>query len=162
MEQAEILEIKAKKLVGIKVITSLADDKTSLLWKRFMQSRKAIENTVNQDLFSVQLYGENFINGEFDSQSVFEKWAAMEVTDFSMIPKGLQELEIPPGLYAVFTHKGTANEFARTSKLIFEEWLPASEYSLDDRPHFEVLGKEYKGPENPDSREKIWIPVKNK
>lgn len=160
MEQPEILEIKTKKLVGIKLITSLADDKTSLLWKRFMQSREAIENTVNEDLFSVQLYGKNFIKGEFDSLSVFEKWAAMEVSGFSIIPKGLQQLEIPAGLYAVFTHEGTANEFAKTSKFIFEDWLPVSGYDLDDRPHFEVLGKEYKGPEHPDSREKIWIPVK--
>lgn len=162
MEQPEILEIKTKKLIGIKVTTSLADDKTSLLWKRFMQCRDAIENTINQDLFSVQLYGDIFIKGAFDSQSVFEKWAAMEVSGFSVIPKGVQQLEIPAGLYAVFTHKGTANEFAETSKFIFEDWLPASEYSLDDRPHFEVLGEDYKGPENPDSREKIWIPIKHK
>lgn len=162
MEQPDIVEIKTKKLVGIKVITSLADDKTSLLWKRFMQSRDAIKNNINEDLFSVQLYSEEFIKGEFDSQTVFEKWAAMEVYDFTIIPKGLQQLEIPAGLYAVFTHQGTAKEFAETSKAIFAEWLPSSDYSLDDRPHFEVLGEEYKGPENPASREKIWIPVISK
>lgn len=160
MQEPEIIDIKTKKLVGIKVSTSLADDKTSLLWKRFMQSKEAIKNNINQDLYSVQLYGNNFIKGDFDSQSVFEKWAAMETQDHSFIPKGLQPLEIPGGLYAVFTHHGTAREFAKTSKFIFEEWLPPSKYTLDDRPHFEILGEEYKGPDNPDSKEKIWIPVK--
>ncbi|MCM8569989.1 GyrI-like domain-containing protein [Gramella jeungdoensis] len=162
MQEPEIIEIEEKKLVGIKVSTSLANDKTSLLWKRFMQSRDAIKNNKNDDLFSVQIYGEKFINEEFDSQSVFEKWAAMETQDHSFIPKGLQALEIPAGLYAVFVHHGTAKEFAETSKFIFQDWLPASDYNLDNRPHFEVLGEEYKGPEDPDSKEKIWIPIKSK
>lgn len=162
MKSPEIFHIKGKKLVGIKVTTSLADDKTSLLWKRFMSSRKAIQNEKSQDLFSVQVYGENFIKGEFDTNSVFEKWAAMEVINFDSIPKGLQQLEIPEGDYAVFNHKGTAQQFAETSQFIFEKWLPNSEYSLEARPHFEVLGKEYKGPENPESEEKIWIPIKKK
>ena len=162
MQQPEIIEIEEKMLVGIKVSTSLADDKTSLLWKRFMQSREAIRNNKNDDLFSVQIYGENFIREEFDSQSVFEKWAAMETIDHSFIPKGLQKLEIPAGMYAVFIHHGTAKEFAETAKFIFEDWLPASEYVLDNRPHFEVLGKEYKGPDDPGSKERIWIPVKKR
>ncbi|TBW29298.1 GyrI-like domain-containing protein [Gramella sp. KN1008] len=162
MQQPEIKEIEEKKLVGIKVSTTLADDKTSLLWKRFMQSRDAIKNNKNEDLYSVQIYGEKFMKEEFDSQSVFEKWAAMETEDHSFIPKGLQKLELPAGLYAVFIHHGTANEFAETAKFIFEDWLPSSQYVLDNRPHFEVLGEEYKGPDNPDSMERIWIPVKEK
>ncbi len=162
VKSPEIKHIKAKKLVGIQVSTSLADDKTSLLWKRFMSSREAIRNEKSQDLFSVQVYGENFIKGDFDSNSVFEKWAAIEVKNFDFIPKGLQKLEIAEGDYAVFTHHGTAQQFAETSKFIFEEWLPKSEYELEPRPHFEVLGENYKGPENPESEEKIWIPVKKK
>ncbi|WP_227009012.1 GyrI-like domain-containing protein [Christiangramia fulva] len=158
----KIQHITAKKLVGIKIATSLADDKTSLLWKRFMNLKDAIQNEVNTDLFSVQVYGENFISGDFDTNSVFEKWAAIEVNNFDFIPKGLQKLIIPEGDYAVFTHKGTAQQFAETSKFIFEDWLPNSDYQLEARPHFEVLGKDYKGPEDPKSEEKIWIPVKKK
>lgn len=162
MKSPEIKHIIGKKLVGIKVSTSLAHDKTSLLWKRFMSLRNTIRNEESQDLFSVQVYGENFIKGDFDSNSVFEKWAAMEVKNFEFIPKGLQKLEIPEGDYAIFTHHGTAQQFAETSKFIFENWLPDSDYNLEPRPHFEVLGKEYKGPENPESEERIWIPVKKK
>lgn len=162
MKEPEILEIDTKKLVGIKVSTSLADDKTSLLWKRFMQYKEAIMNTVNDELYSVQFYNEQFIQGEFDSQSVFEKGAAMEVKDYAEIPKGLQEMKIEAGLYAVFIHQGTSKEFAETAKTIFEQWIPNSKYQLDDRPHFEVLGKEYKGPDDPGSKEKIYIPIKKK
>jgi AraC family transcriptional regulator len=63
------------------------------------------------------------------------------------------------GLYAVFIHKGAASEGKRTFSYIFGPWLPASEYSIDDRPHFEILGKKYKN-EDPCSEEEIWIPIK--
>ena len=160
MKDPEIIEMESKKLVGISLHTSLADDKTALLWKRFMKKKDDISNKKRNDLFSVQVYDEGFISGHFNSQSVFEKWAAVEVEDYSGIDKGLKGLKLPEGLYAVFTHEGTSNEFAETAKFIFEEWIPSSEYIIDDRPHFEVLGKEYKGPEDPASKEKIWIPIK--
>ena len=162
MKEPDITKIESKDLVGISLHTSLADDKTGLLWKRFMKKKKEISNAKCEDLFSVQVYDDGFLKGQFNSQSVFEKWAAIEVKDFSQLPEGLQGLKLPGGLYAVFTHKGTSKEFAETAKFIFEEWLPGSDYVLDNRPHFEVLGEEYKGPENPDSKERIWIPIKEK
>jgi len=39
--------------------------------------------------------------------------------------------------------------------------LPNSDYELDNRPHFEILGKKYKN-NSADSEEEIWIPVKLK
>ncbi|MDR5590364.1 GyrI-like domain-containing protein [Christiangramia sp. SM2212] len=162
ISEPEIKDLETKKLVGICIATSLADDKTSLLWNRFMNLKGTIANNKGKNLYSVQEYGENFIKGDFDTQSQFKKWAATEVSNFEEIPKGLEKLEIPGGKYAVFTHKGTAKEFSKTSTFIFNEWLPNSGYVLDDRLHFEILGEEYKGPENPDSEEQIWIPIKNK
>jgi AraC family transcriptional regulator len=40
-------------------------------------------------------------------------------------------------------------------------WLPSSDYVLDNRPHFEILGEKYKI-NDPESEEKIWIPVRKK
>ena len=160
MKEPEIVDIEAKKLVGISLHTSLADDKTELLWKRFMKQKKEITNAKSDDLFSVQVYDEGFMSGHFNSQSIFEKWAALEVEDYSELQEGMKGLKLPGGLYAVFNHEGTSKEFASTAKFIFEEWIPSSEYSLDNRPHFEILGDDYKGPDSPDSKEKIWIPIK--
>ncbi len=39
--------------------------------------------------------------------------------------------------------------------------LPNSEYELENRPHFEVLGEKYKN-NDPNSEEEIWIPIKKK
>jgi AraC family transcriptional regulator len=59
-------------------------------------------------------------------------------------------------------HKGLWSEFPKTSQYIFGTWLPASPYEADTREHFEVMGEKYFGPDNPDSEEEIWVPVKAK
>ena len=68
---------------------------------------------------------------------------------------------LPGGLYAVFLHKGAATTGPKTFQYIFGTWLPESDYSLDIRPHFEILGEKYKN-DDPDSEEEIWIPIKPK
>jgi AraC family transcriptional regulator len=70
-------------------------------------------------------------------------------------------MKLPEGLYAVFLHRGPATTGPKTFEYIFQTWLPASEYFLDHRPHFEILGTNYKN-DDPDSEEEIWIPVKPK
>ncbi len=65
----------------------------------------------------------------------------------------------PSGLYAVFIHKGDASTAPKTFEYIFGTWLPNSEYLLDNRPHFEILGEKYKN-EDPNSEEEVWIPIK--
>jgi AraC family transcriptional regulator len=65
---------------------------------------------------------------------------------------------IPGGLYAVFDYKGSSTD-SSIFQYIFETWLPNSDYELDNRPHFEVLGDKYKN-NDPASEEEIWIPIK--
>ncbi len=54
---------------------------------------------------------------------------------------------------------GPASKGPETYRNIFETWLPASGYVLDNRPHFAVMGEKYRN-EDPDSEEEIWIPIK--
>ena len=72
----------------------------------------------------------------------------------------MESFVLEGGLYAVFDYKGL-NTDNKIFLYIFRDWLPASEYELDDRPQFEVLGENYKN-NDPDSQEEIWIPVKLK
>jgi AraC family transcriptional regulator len=67
----------------------------------------------------------------------------------------METFSLEGGLYAVFHYKGSALESAPFFQNIFAEWLP----DLDNRPHFEVLGKKYKN-NDPNSEETIWIPIK--
>ena len=124
-----------------------------------MPVRKTIENTANDVLYSVQVYDSSYFNN-FNPTNEFEKWAAVEITAFNTIPEGMESLTLPSGLYAVFHYKGLSSD-PSIFQYIFGTWLPQSEYVLDDRPHFEVLGEKYKN-DDPDSEEDIYIPVKPK
>ena len=72
----------------------------------------------------------------------------------------MEKFILPGGLYAVFDYKGSSDA-SYIYQYIYGIWIPNSEYVLDARPHFEVLGEKYKN-NDPTSEEEIWIPVKLK
>lgn len=154
----KIVTISAKKLIGYSVKMSLADNKTQEVWKKFMPRLKEITNAVSADLFSLQNYPEDYFTN-FTPFTEFTKWAAVEVKDFENIPDGFEELELPAGKYAVFLHKGNTEMFAKNAQYIYTEWLPNSGFQLNNQPHFELLGDNYLGHENPESEEEIWVPI---
>jgi hypothetical protein len=43
----------------------------------------------------------------------------------------------------------------------FDNFIPNSEFILDSRPHFSIMGKNYKK-DDPNSQKKIWIPIQMK
>lgn len=155
-----IEQLASKKLVGTSMKMTLTENKTFELWSSFMRSRKSIKQTLGTALYSMQVYDEglNYIK-DFNAETAFTKWAAVEVTTFDDIPEGLFPYELKGGLYAVFHLKGVVPEFIRLSHYIFEEWLPNSNYELDNREHFELLGEKYKRNAST-SEEEIWIPIK--
>jgi AraC family transcriptional regulator len=125
-----------------------------------MLQRREIKNPVGKVLYSMQIYDPSFFNN-FDPDREFEKWAAIEVTDFDKVPGDMETFTLTGGLYAVFLYKGAASAAAGTFQYILGSWLPESEYKLDNRPHFEILGEKYIN-EDPASEEEIWIPIKPK
>jgi AraC family transcriptional regulator len=88
------------------------------------------------ELISMQVYKQPVVFGDLHQE--FEKWAVVEVSDFEMIPDGMETFTLPSGLYAVFHYKGSSTD-TRIFAHIFGTWLPNSAYTLDHRPHFEVL-----------------------
>ena len=152
--------IANKKLIGHHRTMSFQDNSTYTLWNRFMPLRNAITNAIGAELYSVQFYAVDFFKN-FNPNHPFEKWACKEVTHFENIPDGMSTIEIPEGLYAVFHYKGDNSQAADMYNYIFTDWLPKSEYQIDLRPHFEVLGETYKY-NDPDSEEDIYIPIKPK
>ena len=157
--QPRIETITEKKLVGKRLRMSFSENRTFELWRTFMPARKQIQNNIGTALYSMQVY-DNLFFDNFNPNAVFEKWATVEVTDFDNVPHGMETYILTGGLYAVFLHKGS-NTDNRTFQYIFTTWLPNSNYLLDDRPHFEILGEKYKNGD-PNSEEEIWIPVKTK
>jgi len=153
--------IAEKKIIGKRIRTSLSNNKTFELWHSFMPRRMEIKNRVTTDLLSISVYDKFMDFENFNPHAEFEKWAAAEVTDFDTVPDGMESFTLESGLYAVFIHKGAASDGPKTFQYIFGTWLPNSEYIIDTRPHFEILGSKYKN-NDPDSEEEIWVPVKIK
>ncbi len=151
--------LKEKKLIGMHVVMSIAHNKTGELWKSFMPRRNEITNHVSSDFISMAIYKHAYFIA-FNPTTEFEKWAAIEVSDFDTVPDNMETYTLEGGLYAVFDYKGASNDMT-IFQYIFEKWLPTSDYILDERPHFEVLGDKYKNAD-PNSEEEIWIPVKKK
>lgn len=156
--EVRIEKLEARQLVGMRLQMSFAQNRTAELWRSFMPRRKEISFRIEPDLYSLQTYPLGFFE-PFNPTTPFEKWAAIEVTDASNIPGGMELFLLPPGLYAVFLYKGPASEGAKAFQYIMGSWLPQSGYMLDQRPHFEKLGEKYRN-DSADSEEEIWIPVR--
>ena len=155
-----IVELKAKKLIGLSQEMSLIDNRTFEVWKNFRRRSKEVPNTLSQDFISLQVYSENYFE-TFSPANKFVKWACVEVGSFDEIPLGLDSLLLEGGLYAVFNFKGDAAKAPAFFQYIYGEWIPNSIYILDYRPHFEILGANFKN-NDPTSEEEIWIPIKTK
>lgn len=71
----------------------------------------------------------------------------------------METLEFTDGLYLVFHYQGNRNNAAEFYKNFFINWIPNSEYEVDNCPLFQILGKKYKN-NNVTSKEDIYISIK--
>jgi AraC family transcriptional regulator len=153
-----IKTVSEKKLIGKRVSMSLAENKTPILWRSFLPSRKDIRNAISNEMISMSTYSEPLRLGDF--HQTFDKWAAVEVSNFDNVPDDMETFTLGGGLYAMFHYQGLSTDNSIFIH-IFGTWLPNSEYELDNRPHFEILGDKYKNGD-PNSEEDIYIPIKPK
>lgn len=126
------------------------------LWPRVMPRLSQIGNRTNQDLISLRYFDGIPVFGP-EANPAFTYWGGVEVAAPN---KGFEHLEIPTGTYAVFHYKGLSSD-STVWRYIYSQWLPNSEWALDDRPHFERLGSKYKN-DDPTSEEDIYIPIRPK
>ncbi len=147
-----------KKIVGLHITMSMQTNKTTDLWRLFMSRRIEVKHRVNSDLISLQLYPKAYFEN-YNPSVLYEKWATVEVSNFNEVPPNMDTLILEEGLYAVFIYKKSESDAETFFTNIFSDWLPNSDYSLDKRPHFEILGDKYKY-NDPNSEEEVWIPVK--
>ncbi|MBL4709942.1 MAG: GyrI-like domain-containing protein [Flavobacteriales bacterium] len=151
-----IESLQAKKLIGHHLKVSLINNRTGELWAGFAPKIKSLKNRTSSDKISMQVYARDYFKS-FNPNLEFEKWACVEVNNFDAVPAEISTFTLEGGLYAVFDHKGSSSD-ASIFHYIFSEWLPNSNYQLDNRPHFEILGKKYKN-NTANSEEEIWIPI---
>jgi AraC family transcriptional regulator len=156
--------ITQKLLLGMRINMTLANNQTSVLWQSFMPRSHEIDNRANQNLYSIQRMPSNITFKDFSPDILFEKWAAVEIMsneliDGRNIPEGMHRTNIEAGEYAVFTHHGPAHTFPSTMNYIFGQWLPSSNYELDNRAQFEIMKPGYR-PDDENAEEEVWVPIK--
>lgn len=157
-----ITEFPGCTMAGMSQLFSVNDMNPASVWQQFMPRVKTLNSMrSNHDLYAVQEYPE--ISGERQdiTPATVKFWAAVSITPgVNTIAEPFQILEVPAGTYAVFLHKGTAAAIAQTMNDIFGTWMPNSGYVPDGRPHFQVMTPQYKGPQDPEAEEEVWIPIR--
>lgn len=156
--QPRIITVEAKKLIGQSIDMSLVNNKTFELFSGFMPNKAQITNAMSQDVYEVMVYDDAYFK-TFNPNTNFTKWGALEVDGIETIPEGMKSYVLEGGLYAIFNYKGLSQDFSKLMQHIMMVWLPQSDYRLDDRPHFNVLGEKYKR-DDPNSEETVFIPIK--
>lgn len=160
MIEIKLKNVDAKHMAGMHIDTSPANSNAHQIWSAFMPKRMTIAGPEDDVFYSIQDYPADYPWEAFDPMATFTTWAAKEVNNNSNLPEGFSPTILKGGLYAVWTHTGTAATISNDIMYFFTKWLPNSGYMLDkSRKHFEALGKEYLGPENPDSKEEVFIPI---
>lgn len=156
------IEILAETLlVGHRLEMSFASIKTKELWQGFMPLIDKIKDRIGTDLYSIEVYNSPEFVKNFNPNTSFTKWAAVRVNNVNHVPDTMESLIIPEGEYAVFLYQGSSSEGENAYQYIFNTWLPDTDYVLDNRPHFALMGNKYKN-NDPDSEEELWIPIKKK
>jgi AraC family transcriptional regulator len=159
MNRVEVIE--EKKIVGARIFTALAFNEAEFLWTKFRPLEKEIENRKSEVLYSIQNFPKGLSWSSFNANTLFEKWAGVEVESCDNLPFGLLELRIPAGKYIVFEYIGNGMDYGKFFSDILLNKLPSLNLDWDDRPQFEVMKPgEYFGPEDPNSKEEVWIPIK--
>lgn len=65
---------------------------------------------------------------------------------------------VPPGLYAVFQHKGAFHHLIHTVNYIWATWLPQSDYEKDERADLEIAPRSEL--QKPSPTIDLWIAIK--
>ncbi len=153
IQSPEILIIGMKASMSFETIS----EDTGKLARQFMPRLKEVKNRVDNFTLSLQNH-DNFDYNDIPPKRTFEKWIGVEVANINEVPENMETLTIKPGNYLVIDFKGAMQEFIKNWHYIHSQWLPNSDYELDNRPHFEKLSPNY-SPMNAVNEEEIWIPV---
>lgn len=158
--EPEIITVRAKKLVGLAVTTSMVDNKIPQLWQHFMSRVGEIKNNCNTGRYGIHVYDSQLKAEDYCETLKFEKWATVEVSTFEDIPDDMNTHVLEGGKYAVFTHKGGVSGFQMSVDYVYGTWLPGADYELDTRDDFEYYGEKFYGPAHPESEVQMYIPIK--
>ncbi|MBU1011884.1 MAG: AraC family transcriptional regulator [Bacteroidetes bacterium] len=151
----QIKEINEKKVIYVQAIGKYADS-AGKAWDQLCEFMK------QEKLFT---FGLETIGIGHDDPSVTDsdklRYDACMTIKKDVQPKGNIGVKvIAGGKYAIFKYKGPYTNLEQVYNYIFKNWLPASNYELEDKPCFEkyLNNPEKHKPEN--YKTHIYVPLK--
>lgn len=143
------------KVVGMKIRTTLAENRIQGLWNEFIKRMPELDEVAVPEC-SLGIC--TFVDSD-DDEDAFEYMAARVVKNDSLIPEGMIFCLLPAQEVAVFTHQGSLDNLSDTYDYIYNEWLPENEYEIADADEIEWYDRRFNfGQEN--SQMDIHIPIK--
>jgi AraC family transcriptional regulator len=121
------------------------------LWNRFHQHVHDLPGRIGRVAYGVCTNG--------DDTGYFDYIAAVEVADFSDLPRDFSRVRIPEQRYAVFSHTNHISTIRRTISAVWNHWLPSSGHKLADAPSFERYDEKFDSVTGNGGLE-IWVPIK--
>lgn len=155
----EIIEMREKKVAGLRGSTSLFTNKLPGLWEQFGDIHKELFASARPCVSICETQQTTYTK---DGDVSFRVMVGCVVNDLNNLPPVLAVKTLSPGRYAVFTHQGAFKNLIKTYQYIFGTWLPGTKEELDDREDFEVYEREVLSPDDPNNEVKIFIPLKDK
>ena len=156
--QTKIVEQEAFKVIGIKrTYDSMEEamDKIPSFWNEFAQSNdmQLLETKMNGDIKG--LIG---LSNPLGDGSKFDYYICVNSTEKPSA--NFVELTVPKAKWMVFEAKGKIPDAVQeTTKKIFQEFFPNSDYEYDNKPEFELYPAG--NPMSDSYITEIWVPVKN-
>jgi AraC family transcriptional regulator len=150
----DIVDMDRIMLVGKIISVKNSTAEISAIWNRFSRSVHIIPSRAVPERFVQFSFWE-----EDASQGEFFCMAAAAVTDLSSIPTTMCGKTISDGKYLRFIHRGRACEIGSTYALIYNDYLPGTDFILNKPFNFELYGERCLGPDNPESETEIYIPI---
>jgi AraC family transcriptional regulator len=160
-----IVENSGMTLAGLsaRFISILSPDRNNhvvipALWARY--GKRAGELTTRRAGVDWGLFESLQANDRSHPDELSYTAAAELLSPVETLPEGFSLKRIPPGRYAVFTHKGKLDGLAKTMTAIHEKWLPKSGRMQRDGPHLERYDHQRFRADSADSELELWVPVR--
>lgn len=128
-------------------------------WKKLHKKKHDIPNRKNTD-FLIGLNDYTQWDTEEGRHPAFDYWAASQVDNLDVIPKGMEGRELPAGTYMVFSFRGRSEDSLQpVVDHVYREWFPQSTCQLDENARYDFAryGEETDGEGK--SLIEYWVPV---
>ncbi len=152
-----IAELGELKVIGLKCVTTMKENKIPQLWNEFNKRCYQVPNrTEDHRAFGICPYVDM---KDFDEETPFEHIVGLSVSTLEHVPEGMITHVVPSAKYAVFTHKGALDTLGDTYNEIFRSALAENGLEMDAKAQLELYDDRFKYGQE-DSEMDIYIPIK--